>query len=179
MSATRQRGVLFVHLGQAMRRAGHGLFLLLFLPTLIACNLPSARKNSREDIMRRDVRSFHWALIAQDVPVALRHVQSDERDSWEDAFTCLFKQLRLLDYRVELVKFAEKSNEATVRVRWEGHALDSLVVKKMLWNEEWSFDSDKQRWSLLPGPDALKGLPEDCLPELPEKEAPDEDESAE
>ncbi|MGW8321577.1 MAG: hypothetical protein ACWGSD_08510 [Thermodesulfobacteriota bacterium] len=179
MLATQQMGVLFVHLGQARRRAGHGLFFLLCLSALIGCNLPSAREKSREDIMRRDVRSFHWALIGQDVPLALRHVPSDERDAWEDAFTCLFKQLRLLDYRVELVKFAEKSNEATVRVRWEGNELDSLVVKKMLWNEQWSFDSDKQRWSLLPGPDALKGLPEDCSPEIPGKEAPDEDESAE
>jgi len=168
-----------VYLGKARGRTGRGLFFLLFLSTLIGCSVFSPKKTNREDILKRNVRGFHWALISQDVPVALQSVQSDERDAWEDAFTCLFEQLRLLDFRVSLVKFADELNKATVQVRWEDHALNSLVVKKMLWKEEWSFDFDKQRWSLVPGPDALKGLPEDCLPDIPEKEAPDEDESAE
>ena len=72
------------------------------------------------------------------------------------------------------MKFRNESNEATIRVRWTSHPPDSLVVKEMQWSEEWSFDRTKQRWSLLPGADALKGLPEECLPEITESEAPDE-----
>ena len=167
-----------MYLGKARRRAGQGLFFLLFLATLIGCSVFAPKKTNREDILKRNVRSFHWALIGQDVPLALQSVQTDERDAWEDTFTCLFEQLRLLEFRVSLVKFAEESNKATVRVRWEGHLLDSLVVKKMLWNEEWLFDQKKQRWSLQPGPDALKGLPEGCIQEVPEGESPEEKESA-
>jgi hypothetical protein len=136
----------------------------------MACSVPSPKKQNREDLLRRDVRHFHWALIGQDVPVALRHVSPDERDPWDESFACLFKQLRLLDYRVELVKFGETSSKATVRVRWTGHSLDSLVVQEMLWKEEWSFDQERQRWSLLPAPEAIQGLPQECLPDVPEKE---------
>jgi hypothetical protein len=162
-------------------RAVRGLFflLLLFLSSMIACGVFTPKKTHREDILKRDVRSFHWAMMGQDVPVALRYVEADDREAWDDAFTRLFEQLRLLDYRVSLVKFAEESSEATVRVRWTAHPPDSLVVKEMRWKEEWVFDLKKQRWSLQPGPDALKGLPEDCLPALPENESPDEDKSAE
>ena len=160
------------------KRAVQGLFFLLFLSTLIACTIPNPKEKNREDTLKRHVRAFHWALKGQDVPIALRYVPSDDREAWDDAFNCLFKQLRLLDYRVSLVKFYEESNKASVRVRWTGHQPDSLVVKEMLWKEEWSFDIKKQRWSLLPGPDALKGLPEDCIPAVPESETPDEDESS-
>jgi hypothetical protein len=119
-------------------------------------------------------------MIGQDVPIALRYVPSDDREAWDEAFTCLFKQLRLLDYRVSLVKFEDESNKASVRVRWTGNPPDSLVVKEMIWKEEWLFDPVRQRWALLPGPDALKGLPEDCLPEIPEpeSEAPDDEDAA-
>ncbi len=160
--------------GRARKRVGRGLVFLLFLSSMIACSGWSPKKQNREDRLRPDLRSFHWALLGQDVPVALRYVQVDERDAWDESFTCLFKQLRLLDYRVTLVKFGEESSEATVRVRWTGHPLDSLVVKEILWKEEWSFNRKKQRWSLLPAPDALKGLPEDCLPAVPENEESDE-----
>ena len=157
-----------------------GLFFLLALSTLIACTIPSPKEKNREDTLKRHVRAFHWAMIGQDVPLALRYVPSDDREAWDDAFTCLFEQLRLLDYRVTLVKFEDESNKASVRVRWTVHPPDSLVVKEMRWKEEWSFNIAKQRWSFQPGPDALLGLPEDCAPEIPEpqKEAPEEGESA-
>jgi hypothetical protein len=80
-------------------------------------------------------------------------------------------------YRKLLVKFYDESNEADVNVRWTGHPPDSLVVEEMLWKEKWSFDPKKQRWTILPGPGALKGLPEDCVPDIPEREEPDEGES--
>jgi len=159
-------------------RAVQGLFFLLILSALGACTIPHPKEKNREDTLKRHVRAFHWAMIAQDVPVALRHVPSDDREAWDDAFTCLFKQIRLLDYRVSLVKFYEESNKASVRVRWTGHPPDSLVVKEMIWKEEWSFNIANQRWSIQPGPDALKGLPEDCVPAVSEPEAPEEDESA-
>jgi hypothetical protein len=178
MLATQQMGVFPVNPRKERKRAGHGLFFLLFLSTLIACTIPNPKEKNREDTLKRHVRAFHWALIGQDVPIALRYVPADDREAWDDAFNCLFEHLRLLDYRVSLVKFYEESNKASVRVRWTAHRPDSLVVKDLRWKEEWSFDLKKQRWSLLPGPDALKGLPEDCLPAVPESEAPDEDESA-
>ncbi len=168
MSATKQMGVLPVYNGRGRRRAFQGFLLVLVLSSLISCSLASPKKQNREQHLRRDVRSFHWALISRDAPVALRHVPADDRDPWDESFACLFEQLRLLDYRVELVKFREDSSEATVRVRWTGHRPDSLVVQEMLWKEEWSFDRKKQRWSLMSSPDALKGLPEDCLPEVTE-----------
>jgi hypothetical protein len=145
---------------------------------MIACGTWTPMKTSREDHLRDDLRSFHWALMGRDAPVAIRYVQADERDAWEDAFSCIFQQLRLLDYRVSLVKFRNDSNEATVRVRWTSHPPDSLVVKEMQWSEEWSFDTMKERWSLLPGPDALKGLPENCSPDIPGGEAPDEEKAS-
>lgn len=174
MLATQRMGVFPVHLWKEGMRAGRGLFFLLFLSSMIACGVWTPQEKSREDRLRDDLRSFHWALMGQDVPIAVRYVPADERDAWEDAFTCIFQRLRLLDYRVSLMKFRNESNEATVRVRWTSHPPDSLVAKELQWNEEWSFDRTKQRWSLQPGPDALKGQPEDCLPEIPEREAPDE-----
>ncbi len=153
------------------RRFEHGLCLLLSLAFLAACSVSSPRTQSREDLLRSDLRSFHWAVIGQDAPVALRYVPTDERDAWDEAFACLFEHLRLLDYRVERVKFAEKSSEASVRVRWTGHRPDSLVVREMPWQEEWAFDGKKKRWLLLPAPDALKGLPEACVPKVGEPEA--------
>ena len=162
------------------RRAVQGLFFLLVLSTLVACTIPHPKEKNREDTLKRHVRAFHWAMIAQDVPLALRYVPSDDREAWDAAITCLFKELRLLDYRVSLVKFYEESNKASVKVRWTGHPPDSLVVKEMIWKEEWSFNMANQRWSIQPGPDALKGLPEDCVPEIlePEERGPDEGESA-
>ena len=166
-----------MYLCRGRRRATQGLFFLLVLSTLTACTLPNPKEKNREDTLREHLRKFHWAIIGQDVPVALRYVPSDDRDAWDDAFTCLFKQLRLLDYRVTLVKFDDRSNKASVQVRWTVHPPDSLVVTEMRWKEEWSFDPLKQRWSFQPGPDALMGLPEDCVLEVPERETPDEEES--
>ena len=158
--------------GTGRGRAGYGICLLLILFSLVACSFSSPRTQNREDLLRRDLRSFHWALIGQDVPTALRYVPAEERDRWDPVFACLFKRLRLLDYRVELVKFAEKSNEASVRVRWSGHRPDSLVVREMPWQEEWSFDKQKKRWLLFPVPDALKGPQGACIPKVPETEEP-------
>ena len=138
----------------------------------------SPRTKNREALLRDDLRSFHWALIGQDVPSALRYVPADEREPWDEAFVCLFKRLRLLDYRVELVKFAEKSREASVRVRLTGHRLDSLVVREMPWQEEWSFNKKKHRWSLQPIPQALKGLPQGCAPKVPGRKDPAEPQPA-
>jgi hypothetical protein len=167
MPATQQMGVRPVHPWKGRRRAAQGLFVLLVLSTLIACTMQSPKKTNREDTLRQHVRLFHWAIIGQDVLIALRYVPSDDREAWEDTFTCLFERLRLLDYRVSLVKFDDDSNKASVRVRWTGHPPDSLVVKEMVWEEEWSFDPKKQRWLLLPSPGELKGLPESCLPREP------------
>ena len=178
MPATRQMGVLPMHLGKARRRAGHVLFFLLVVSTLNSCTMPSPKEKNREDTLKEHVRAFHWAVIGRDVPLALRYVPSDDREAWDEAFACLFGQLRLLDYRVSLVKFSEESNKASVTVRWTGHPQDSLVVKEMLWKEEWSFNIANQRWSFQPGPDALKGLPEDCVPAVSERETPDEEETA-
>ncbi len=164
-----------MHRGRGRSRACKGILFFLCLSCLCACSLTTPKKQNREQILKRDVRSFHWALISQDAPVALRYVPADDRDPWDDSFACLFEQIRLLDYRVEHVKFGKESIEATVRVRWTGHPLDSLVVKEMRWREEWSFSRTKQRWSLLSAPDAIKGLPEDCLPEVTESEASDGD----
>lgn len=158
--------------GRGTGRARHG-FCFLVVCTLMACSVWSPIEKHREDSLRRDLRGFHWAMIGQDVPVALRYVPAEERDSWDDSFTCLFERFRLMDYRVELVKLGEDESEATVRVRWSGHAKDSLVVCKIMWKEAWSFEAKKQRWSLSPGPDALKGLPEECLPEISQKEDPE------
>jgi hypothetical protein len=132
--------------------------------------MPSPRKQNREDRLRENLRSFHWALIGQDVPNALRFVSTDERDAWDEAFYCILKRLRMLDYRVELIDFREENKEATVRVRVTSHRLDSLVADETLWKEEWSFNPVKQRWSLLSDPGKLKGFPEDCMPEPPESE---------
>jgi len=143
------------------------LYFLLFLSSLVACSLQSPRKQGREDRLRENLRSFHWALIGQDVPNALRFVPTDERDAWDEAFSCVFKRSRLLDYRVELIDFTEENKEATVRVRWTSHPLDSLVVDETLWKEEWSYNGKKQRWSLRPNPGKLNGFPEDCLPDPP------------
>ncbi len=159
-------GVLPVHEGRGRRRALDGLLFLLCLLFLFACSLPSSKKQSREEILRRDVRSFHWALIRQDAPVALRFVPGDDRDPWDESFACLFRQLRLLEYRVEHVRFGEDSNEASVRVRWTVHPPDSLVVKEVSWREEWAFQSKKRRWSITSSRDAIKGLPTDCLPKV-------------
>ena len=74
------------------RRAAQGLFFLLVLSTLTACTIPHPKEKNREDTLREHVRSFHWAMIGQDVPVALQYVPSDDREAWEDAFTCLFKK---------------------------------------------------------------------------------------
>ena len=161
--------------GEASKRgrAGHRLVLLFLLSFLISCSVQSPRKQGREDRLREDLRSFHWALVGQDIPSALRYVPADERDAWDESFSCVFEQLRLLEYRVELMKFRKEAQEASVRVRWTGHALNSLVVREILWQEQWAFSRKKQRWSLLPSPGALKGLPEDCLPDEPlEKETP-------
>jgi hypothetical protein len=152
------------------RRPRWTLYFVLFFSTLIACSIQSPKKQNREDRLRENLRSFHWALIGQDVPNALRFAPPDERDAWDEAFSCIFKRLRLLDYRVELIDFGEENEEATVRVRWTSHPLDSLVVDETLWKEEWSFNRKKQRWSLQPAPGKLKGFPEDCLPEPPESE---------
>lgn len=160
------------------RRAAQGLFFLLVLSTLISCAIPHAKEKNREDALREHVRRFHWAMIGQDVPVALQYVPSDDREAWEDAFTCLFKQIRLLDYRVSLVEFDDRSKTASVQVRWTGNPPDSLVAKETGWKEEWSFDPMKERWTFRSGPEALKGLPEDCVPEVPDRETSDEDESA-
>ncbi len=140
-----------------------GLIFVLCLLSLMACSIQSPRKQNREDRLREDLRAFHWALIGQDIPPALRYVPSGERDAWDETFACVFKRVRLLDYRVELIDFGEKSKEATVRVRWTSHFLNSLVTEESLWKEEWSFDPDKERWSLLSAPADLKGLPENCL----------------
>lgn len=177
MHATQQMGVLPVNDRRGRRRAAQGLFFLLVLSTLIACTIPNPKEKNREETLREHVRSFHWAMIGEDVPVALRYVQSDDREAWEDAFSCLFEKIRLLDYRVSLVKFDDNSNKATVQVRWTGNPPDSLVVKEIRWKEKWSFDPMKQRWAFQPGPDALKGMPEDCIPDVPERRTPDEDES--
>lgn len=155
---------------QRHRRSLPALLLVLCLSFVIACSVQSPKKQSREDRLRDDLRAFHWALIGQDIPSALRYVPSGERDSWDETFACLFKRVRLLDYRVELIDFGEKSKEATVRVRWTGHALNSLVTEETLWKEEWSFDPDKERWSLLSEPADLKGLPGACRPGGPERE---------
>jgi hypothetical protein len=145
---------------------------------MISCSTYSPGKKNREEVLRRDVRSFHWAVISRDAPVALRHVPAEDRDPWDDSFACLFQRLRLVDYKVEHVKYGEDSSEATVRVRWTGHALDSLVVEEMLWKEQWSFNRKKQRWSLVSDPDAIRGLPEDCLPKGIETKALEEWEAA-
>jgi hypothetical protein len=170
-------GIASGYLCRGGRRAVYGLFFFLVMSTLIACTLPSPKEKNREDTLKRHVRAFHWAMIGQDAPIALRYVPSDDREAWDDAFACLFEQLRLLDYRVSLVKFDEDSKKASVRVRWTAHPPDSLVIKEMRWKEEWSFNIKKQRWSFQSGPDALTGLPEECLPAISEREAPDEDES--
>ena len=47
-------------------------------------------------------------------------------------------------------------------------------MREMLWQEEWSFKTKKQRWSLLPVSGALKGMPEACVPKIPEREESDE-----
>ena len=156
--------------GRGGRGSRQALWFLLLLSSLVACSVWSPMEQHREDRLRRDLRGFHWALIGQDTPVALRYVPADERDPWDDSFACLFKRFRFMDYRVELVKMGEESSEASVRVRWSVHAKDSLVVEKFMWKEEWSFNVKKQRWSLSQTPGALKGLPEDCLPEIPDKE---------
>ena len=152
------------------RRPLWALFFVLFISSLIACTMPSPRKQNREDRLRENLRSFHWALIGQDVANALRFAPPDERDAWDEAFYCIFKRLRLLDYRVELIDFRKENKEATVRVRWTSHPLDSLVVDETLWKEEWSFNPMKQRWTVLPDAGKLKGFPEDCLPDPPEGE---------
>ena len=155
-------------------RSAPRLVLLLLLSLLISCSTWSPKKKSREDRLREDLRSFHWALIAEDAPNALRYVPSDERDTWDESFSCLFRRLRLLDFRVELTKFGEGAKEASVRVRWTGHSPNSLVVEEIVWKEEWTFNSKKDRWSLLPSPGELKGLPEECLPLEPPDEGPPE-----
>ena len=55
---------------------------------LIACTMLSPKEKNREDTLREQVRSFHWAMIGQDVPIALRYVPSDDREAWDEAFTC-------------------------------------------------------------------------------------------
>lgn len=165
--------ILLVPEGSKRGRSGHRLVFLLFLSCLISCSVQSPRKQNREDRLREDLRHFHWALLGQDTPSALRYVPADERDTWDESFSCIFENLRLLEYRVELMKFGEGAMEASVRVRWTAHPLDSLVVKEILWQEEWTFNRKKQRWSLLPSPGDLKGLPEDCLPDEPlDEESP-------
>jgi hypothetical protein len=134
----------------------------------------SPRKQNREDRLRENLRSFHWALIGKDVPNALRFVQADERDAWDEAFSCIFEKRRWLDYRVELMDFGEENKDAEVRVRWTSHPLDSLVVDESLWKEAWTFNRNMQRWYLDPGPGSIKGLPEDCVPDLPEGEETEE-----
>jgi hypothetical protein len=162
-------GVFPVSEGKGRRRAWHGVFFLLLFLSLTACSLGSPKSRNREELLRRDVRSFHWALLRQDAPVALRYVPAHERDPWDTSFTCLFQRFRLLDYRVEFVKFREKSSQASGRVRWTAHPPDSLVVREMLWKEQWTFDTERQRWSLVSSPEAIEGLPAECLPSLPEK----------
>ena len=149
------------------RGPGWALFAVLIISSLIACSMQSPKKQGREDRLRDNLRSFHWALIAGDVPNALRFVPRDERDAWDEAFSCVFEGFRLLDYRVELIDFGEENKEATVRVRWTSHPLDSLVVDETLWKEDWSYNQNKQRWSLVPDPRKLKGFPEECLPDHP------------
>ena len=156
--------------GRRGGRPGQGLLSILILSSLVACSVPSPKKQHREDSLREDLRSFHWALVGQEPAGALRYVPSDQRDLWEASFACILKQLRLLEYRVEHMRFGEGANESTVRVRWTVHPLDSLVVEEVLWKEEWSFDRGKQRWSLVPAPDAIQGLPEGCVPEVAESE---------
>jgi hypothetical protein len=154
--------------------------LVLPLSCLLACGLlQTPREQNREDRLRENLRSFHWALIAQDVPNALRFVPADERDAWDKAFSCIFEKRRWLDYRVELTDFGEQNRDATVRVRWTSHSLDSLVVKETVWKEEWEFNRNMQRWYLLPGPGSLQGLPEDCLPDLPEQDGSEDSSKSE
>jgi hypothetical protein len=161
--------VLPVNPGTGIWRIGHGLCVSVLLFSLVACGALSPKKQSREEMLRDNLRGFHWALISQDAPGVLRYVPSDERDRWDEVFACLFRQLRLLDYRIELVKFAEESREASVRVRWTGHPFDSLVVREMPWKEKWAFDRKKQRWLLSAGvPEALQGLPKPCIHKEPE-----------
>lgn len=156
-------------------RLGRRLVFVLLLSCMLACGtVQSPRKQNREDRLRENLRSFHWALIAKDVPNALRFVPADERDAWEEAFSCIFEKRRWLDYRVELMDFGEENREAQVRVRWTSHPLDSLAVTESLWKESWTFNRNKQRWSLEAGPSSLEGLPEDCMPDLPEREGADE-----
>jgi hypothetical protein len=145
------------------RSSLRGLFLVLCLSTLMACTMTSPRKQNREDRLRDDLRAFHWALIGQEISLALRFVPSGERDAWDETLVCAFKRVRLLDYLVELIDFRDENKEATVRVRWTGHRLNSLATEETLWKEEWSFDPLKQRWSLLSAPGDLKGLSEACL----------------
>ncbi len=156
--------------GREGSRIARELLILLFFSSLMSCSVWSPMERHREDRLRMDLRSFHWALIGQDVPVALQYVPTHARNAWDDSFTCLFEGFRFTDYRVELVKLGSELSEATVRVRCSLHPKDSLVVKEWMWTELWSFNATKQRWSLSDVPDALKGLPAACIPDLPEKE---------
>lgn len=115
-------------------------------------------------MLRNDLRGFHWALVGQDTHVALRYVRSEERDSWDTFLSCLLKEFRLVDFRLERITFREDSEEAAVRVLWTGHLMHSLVVRDIVWREEWVFDSGKQKWFLQPTGEAIDGLPEKCRP---------------
>jgi hypothetical protein len=147
------------------------LLSLVFL-LAAACSFWSPKEEQREDLLRRDLRSFHWALVGQDTYKALAYVPADRKKDWDKFLTCLLGELRLVDFVAETVAFKRDSNEATVRVRWAGHAMNSLVVREFLWREKWVFEPDRQRWFLQPAGGPIEGLPKNCrIPSLEQSEA--------
>lgn len=123
--------------------------------------------------MKSDLRNFHWTLVGQDIYKALEYVPADQREAWDRFLTCLLGELRLVDFVAETITFRNDSVEASVRVRWMGHPMNSLVVRELLWRERWVFDPDKQQWFFMPTGDRIEGLPERCHPPQVEKQEAD------
>ncbi len=148
--------------GRGLWRPCHWVALCLVLVLNATCSGWLSGESHRKDVLEAALRSFHLAFIRGDSAVILRHMQADRRPPWREAFPCLFRSFRFLDYRVEDVSLEEEAREAEVRVMVNGHRLDSLGVKEMHWTEHWTFDD--RRWIVAPDASMFQGIAEDCLP---------------
>lgn len=156
-------GLLTISLSRVITARALLAFLFICLTGTVACNaLSLSLSQERKRELPPKLVQFHVSLISQRVSPVLRHFPAEERRKWENAFNCMNKEYRYLDYRIEEIHYGAEAKEATVFVKVTGQALDSLYSEEFTWEEKW--ESRDKSWFLDPTPELIQRILGTCYP---------------
>ena len=124
------------------------IFIVLLFFSLSGCGfLPNQYKR---DEYRRTMFDYDTFMRLSDFNTACQYVDPEILQH-ED---CLkrYENLKVTQYNLLLTKPSKDQNEVTQRVEVEYHFLDSVVVKKIKFEQLWGYQEDSKRWLLQTEP---------------------------